>query len=539
MSEPLLLRLSRWAAGLRFEDLPEGVVEQAKNQVLSILAAVYSGFASDLGPRIAQAFPPPAPGTARLIPGGAAAPPSHAALVMAAWSMVLDFDDVMLGGHTGHSSVLVPLAHARAARASGARLLTAQVAANEVAARVNMVCAVGETRGQMATHLHLMGAALGRAHLEGLEAPTLAHALGFALAYPARALFPAFLGSDAKVMCAAWPVRMGIEAVDAARAGLGGPLGLLEDRRGFFAAHATVPVYDFLDGLGEQWHTVTNSFKVHPACGYISAVLDVTRELVARHRPDPARVARVEVAGSLFAVGMDEHSRPYLAGPASPISTLTFSTPYCVAWTLLDGELAPRHFTRAARNDPRAWALAERVRVRHDKELTGRALTGDIPVGAALLRIPRRRAAAFALALSRKAFGDRGRLGRWRSGLALALSVGRAAHRRPLDLAAMTKPLGARVTLHTTDGQAWTAAREIPVGFAGDGDWRSVRRLMSAKLLAAAGPVIGETAAEALTRGIGELERRTAPEVEDLLSIACGDGRGSPATPIPSTLVPS
>ena len=81
----------------------------------------------------------------------------------------------------------------------------AQIVANEIAARINMVCAVGSTRGQMATHLHLIAAAAARARLEGLDETQFAAALAFALSYPGQALYPAFLGSDAKVLCAALP----------------------------------------------------------------------------------------------------------------------------------------------------------------------------------------------------------------------------------------------------------------------------------------------------------------------------------------------
>ncbi len=253
----ILHRMARWACNVTLDDVPPRVREQAVHQWLSTLAAIYTGYDSDLGPSIAEAFPPPGPGAARIIPTSESAPPAHAAMLMAAWSMVLDFDDVMLGGHTGHSSVIVPLA--LAGGRSGAELLLAQIVANEIAARINMVCAVGSTRGQMATHLHLIAAAAARARLEGLDETQFAAALAFALSYPGQALYPAFLGSDAKVLCAALPVRAGMEAVDAVRAGLRAPSDPLDDPRGFFAKATRIPVRDFLDGLGERRRTVTSS----------------------------------------------------------------------------------------------------------------------------------------------------------------------------------------------------------------------------------------------------------------------------------------
>src|SRR6185436_11726371 len=188
-----LLELASWASALKLAYVPRRVREQAVNQLLSMLAAVYSGYDSDLGAPIERAFASHTSGAARIFPTRVDAPPSHAAMVMASWSMVLDYDDVMLGGHAGHSSVLVPLS--MASGHSGSMLLLAQIVANEIAARINMVCALGSTRGQMATHLHLIAAAAAKAKLERLDAEEFAAALGFALSYPSQALYPAFLGS--------------------------------------------------------------------------------------------------------------------------------------------------------------------------------------------------------------------------------------------------------------------------------------------------------------------------------------------------------
>jgi 2-methylcitrate dehydratase PrpD len=523
MNETALRHIGRWAAGLRLEDVPGRVREHAVHQVLSMLAAVYSGWDSDLGEPLQRAFPPPCAGAARIVPVGASAPPAHAALLMASWSMVLDFDDVMMGGHTGHSSVLVPLALAAAGGRSGAELMLAQIVANEVAARINMVCAVGSTRGQMATHLHLLAAAAARAKLEGLDGETFATALAFALSYPAQALFPAFLGSDAKALCAAWPIRMGMEAVDAARAGLAAAEDPLDDPRGFFATAARLPIREFLGGLGERWHTETNSYKIYPVCGYLCSTLDATLDLVRRHDISPAGIESVDVWASIFTVGMDAHSAPYLNGPRSRISTLTFSTPFTIASAILARDFGPAQLKRRWIEDPRVWRLAERVRSRHDVALTLAALTGDIPIGAALKRTLRRQAAVFGWTLAAKAFG---RFGPWRRPVeTLRLMVGLAAaagNRRRLDLVSSTKPMGARVEMRLTDGRVLSSAVSIPHGFAGAQS--AVRELMREKLISAAAGVIGPARAIEVADLLDNLERLPATEVERLLHLACRGG---------------
>lgn len=446
--------------------------------------------------------------------------------------MVLDFDDVMLGGHTGHSSVLVPLA--MASGRSGADLLLAQIAANEVSARINMVCAVGSTRGQMATHLHLVSAAAARAKLEGLDEDTFTEALGFALSYPAQALYPAFLGSDAKALSAGWPVRMGMEAVDAVRAGLAAATDLLDDPRGFFATRALVPVREFLGGLGERWHTETTSFKIYPVCGYLCSALDATLDLVRNHDFSPADVASVEVWSSLFTVGMDAHSAPYLNGARSRIATLTFSTPFTVASAILAKQFGTAQLKRSWIEDPRVWDLAARVKSRHDIGLTLKALTADIPIGAALRRIRRLQAAAIAWGFAATAFG---RAGRWHRPLqTLRMVAGLAAaagENKPMDFRSSTKPLGARVEIRLTDGRLLRRSVSIPAGFAGaepaEAGGRSVRELMREKFITVAGDVIGTDRAAQTAGMIEDLESLSPAGVARLLGLACLPARSAGA----------
>ncbi len=539
MADSALNSLARWASGLELEQVPSRVREQAVNQVLSIMAALYSGWDSDLGQALERAFPPPSSGSARILPTGVSAPATHAALLMASWSVVLDFDDVMLGGHTGHSSVVVPLAMGSEGDRSGAELLLAQITANEIAARINMVCAMGSARGQMATYLHLLAASAARAKLENLAEDKFAGALSFALSYPAQALFPAFLGSDAKTLCAGLPVRVGMESVDAACSGLSPAVDLLEDSHGFFASRSRFPVREFLGGLGEQWHTETNSFKIYPVCGYLCSVLDATLDLVLKNNICADNVASVEVWSSLFTVAMDAHSSPYLNGPRSHISTLTFSTPFTVASAILAREFGPDQLKRKWIEDPRVWELASRVKNRLDVDLTIKSLTADIPIGAALRRTRRWQAALFGWSLAGTAFGHSGR---WFNPATLRLIAGLASaagDERPLDLQSSSKPMGARVEIRLTNGRVLSRSVSIPRGFAGartsENNGKTVRELMREKFNSSAARVIGAARAAEVCDLIEQLETLSPSGVERLFDLACipisepNNGRMEPA----------
>jgi 2-methylcitrate dehydratase PrpD len=406
-------------------------------------------------------------------------------MLMSAWSMILDFDDVMMGGHLGHSSVLVPLAMCGTGRYSGEQALLAQVVANEIAGRINMACAVGSTRGQMATHVHLVSAAAARAKLEGLGPDDFARCLAFAISYPSQALYPAFLGSDAKAFCASFPIRIGMEAVDAVLAGMKVTADPLEDPKGFFANAARIPMLEFLDGLGQRWHSATNSYKLHPVSGYLSAAVEATTELARTHEIHPDEIDCIEVWSSLFTIGMDRHSAPYLCGPDSCISTLTFSLPFAVASTVLARGFGPEQLRNdwICRQD--VWELARRVRSHHSVNATLAALTASIPVGAALRRLKRWQAAMFGWKAAGLALG---RNGLWRKPDAYRVAAGlfyAAGDRSSISLCDATKPIGARVALRFKNGHSVEHFVDIPLGFkrsSPDGsDWTDVRPLLLRK----------------------------------------------------------
>ena len=473
---PFLDRAAAWAADLRYRDLPASVRRAAVAQLTSTVGAAVWSLSHPLGSGIVAALDDD--GEKATLVGGERLSPAAAARGNAALSMALDFDDTVLGGHTGHSSVFVPLAYAEATGADGRRVLAAQVAANEVAARLASAAAIGPFRGQQTAYVHAVGAAVARAVVEGDDAGTLAHALGAALLQPPWPLEPPFLGSDAKAHSAADAVGTGLSAVDAARAGLTGAPRVVEADGGFLAAFADRPLPEFLGGLGERWHTDALTVKPVPGCAYVTAPVEAA--LAARGRLDRGRttVERVDVYGSLFTTEVDDRAAPYLDGPSSPVAALSFTVPYNVAVALADGEHTPRQVGERT-DDPAVWELADRVVVHHDPAFTVATLESTAPVGAML-----RRLGPAVLAHAAKTVGPLATLRH-------LPTLARFLRRRPLptDLGAADERMGARVAVTTTDGRTVSATVDHPSGFAGKPpeEVRAVAREKCRTGLAAAG----------------------------------------------------
>jgi 2-methylcitrate dehydratase PrpD len=448
-------RAAAWATDLTYEEIPPPVRRAAKAQFTSTVGAAVWTRSHPLGGSVVETVTERDGGGATLV-GGERLSPADAARGNAALSMALDFDDTVLGGHTGHSSVFVPMAYAESAGASGRRVLIAQVAANEVAARLASAAAIGPFRGQQTAYIHAVGAAVARTVVEGDDAGTLAHALGTALLQPPWPLEPPFLGADAKLWSASEPIRSGISALDGARNGLTGATDLVEADGGFLSAFSERPLEEFLGEFGERWHTRAVTVKAVPGCAYVTAPIEAALE--ARGRLDRGRTAirRVDVYGSLFTTEVDERAAPYLDGPDSPVAALSFSVPFNVAVALADGEHTPRQVGERV-TDGAVWRLAERVSVHHDSSFTVAALDSEVPVGAMLRRVG---PAVFAYAA--KNVGPAATVRHFPT-------LARFARRRPLpnDLSGADKRMGARVVVTTTDGRTVEATVEHPSGFAG------------------------------------------------------------------------
>jgi 2-methylcitrate dehydratase PrpD len=462
MRATLIETLSGWASHLRLADVPDRVVALARSQVLSQLAAVRAGMSHPLGEAVQKAYGEP------LQPDAAGS-----ASVLAGLTSWLHLDDTAYAGHLSNSTVTVPMAYAQALGLDGRQLLTAVIAANECAARITAAATLGPFRGQSAAHSHLAGSVVGRLVCEGASADRLADALSLAFSMPPWPSMHAFLGSDAKVLSATTPVRLGLDACDAAAAGLSGPRDVLEHPDGFLARFAAVPLPDAVTaGLGTRWHTETLSFKVHPGGPGLDAAVDCALDLHADLGSlDQDEVVEVVVTTSLYTILTEQKSAAYLDGRRSPVSALVFSTPYTLATTLLTGRLEASDFAEPAVADERRWQLAAKVRVEHDVDMTRDSLVCEVPFGEALRQA-----------------GDRAE--HWLrevGGQHLVDLVGPVAPPSE-DFRAARKATPARVVVRLKDGRTLERERTIPVGAAGDPSRDDSAALVRRKWRDVAGP---------------------------------------------------
>lgn len=479
--------LAEWAAGLRYADLPDRIAAYATSQLISHLAVIRAGLAHPLGRKLVRAFGPPT-----------AEDPVRAAYVLASLSACLYYEDSMYAGHVSHSTVNVPLAYRRAQRLTGRRLLAAIVAANECAARVTAAAVLGPLRGQGTSYTQLSGAVAARLHGAGAPVRQWVDAWGLALSAPPWALRRAFFGSDAKVLSAAVPVRTALDACDAAAAGLGGAADILEHPGGLLVKFCDIPSADVVTaGLGARWHTETLSFKVHPAGAYVDAAIDCAAELHRDLGPEElAQIDRIIVFAPGLTIAMDRHAVPYLNRERSAIVALNLSVAYNVATALTTGSVTPTDLAEPATADAVRWELAARVRLEHDRELSGNVLRATAPLGEALRQA-----------------GDRAKdwLRDFSEGQDIPVSATAGTPSRTFEEA--TKAVGARVRITLRDGRVRTASRAHALGSAGAQTRGTHRALARAKLLSTGVPA-------ELADTLGRVASLDADDLDDVFAAA-------------------
>jgi 2-methylcitrate dehydratase PrpD len=381
-------QIAAWAHGI--DDAPEEVLALARAQRRSVLGAI-AGSSNDVASRrVLDALAADAPDGAAPLVGTAKRTRAEEAIYAAcALSIALDFDDYVCFGHTGHSAVLVPLMLSAETRADGRAQLLAQVAANEVEARLGGACLIGPLNGQLWSFIHAAGAAIAAGRVLGLDRERLAHALAIALYQAPRPTVPGFMAPDSKLLTASEPSMIGVRAARLAARGVTGPLDALDHAHGFLSAFAFAPMSRMLE-RGDGWATRTLCVKPYPGCAYIDTTLDA---LFSLGPIEAGAIERIDVAASLLTCGMNGLSKPYAGGAPTPV-TVTFSIPWNVAIGILAREVGPDQVDAAWLTEHRRElsSIVSKVHLTHDAALTRKSIDGFLPVlapRAMLAPIPR------------------------------------------------------------------------------------------------------------------------------------------------------
>ena len=299
--------LAAFAAGLRFDALPEAVVRRTEDLLVDWFASAVAGhgarpvdsitrFALAMGPQIGSASDLVA-GSAEVIATRARTSPYFAAMANAAASHVAEQDDVH-NASVFHPATVVfsaALATAQALGSSGQQLLTASVAGYEVGIRVGEFLGrshykVFHTTGTAGT----LAAAAAVGHLLGLDARQMQHAFGSAGTQSAGLWEFLRTASDSKQLHTAHASAAGLMSAYLSKDGFTGAADIFTGAQGMAAGMSSdADPSRLTDRLGSRWATAETSFKYHASCRHTHPAADALLQVMQNHALQPQDLARV------------------------------------------------------------------------------------------------------------------------------------------------------------------------------------------------------------------------------------------------------
>jgi 2-methylcitrate dehydratase PrpD len=300
----------------------------------------------------------------------------HAALVNGTQVQGFELDDVHRAGVLHVGAVVLPALVAVAevkGGMSGRDFLTAAVAGYEIGPRVGL-CMGPEHIAQgwhSGATLGVFSAAACAARGLKLDPEKTVHALGIA-GTQAAGLMAAQYGAMVKRMHAGRSAQSGLYGALFAEAGFTGILNVLESEYGGFCTTFSrstdrFNLNELTAGLGESWQTMGVALKFYACVGSNHTTLDAIREM-QQERPFGAKdVKKIVVRGSQ--VTMDHVGWKYVP---QGLTSAQLNLPYCIATWLIEGDCFVDQFTEDRVADPARMALAEKVEVHHDREITAK-----------------------------------------------------------------------------------------------------------------------------------------------------------------------
>jgi len=361
--------LARFAAGLRFGDIPVPVVRRAEDLMLDWLGSVLAGKGARPVEAIARVMEAmgPAEGPSEILIHRRGSSPLVAAMVNAAASHFAEQDDVHNGSVFHPAAVVFPpaLAVAQAIGAGGRELLTAAVAGYEVGIRVGEFLGrshyrVFHTTGTAGT----VAAAAAVGSLLGLDAAQMQHAFGSA-GTQAAGLWE-FLrdAADSKQLHTAHAAGAGLTAAYLAREGFTGAARIFDGARGMAAGMSSdADPARLAEGLGVRWALAETSFKFHASCRHTHPAADALLQLMQQHHLEATQVG--EVIAQVHQGAID------VLGPVTDPQTVhqsKFSIGTVLGLIATRGSAALPDFDEAFRA-PEVMAFRDRVRMVLDPEV--------------------------------------------------------------------------------------------------------------------------------------------------------------------------
>lgn len=291
--------LAKFAASLKYEDIPVEVVKRCEDLLLDTLGSILAGSSSKPVKAMSAFVTQMAPtdGPSEDLVRRTKTSPYFAAMINAASAHVVEQDDVHNGAVFHPATVVFPpaLAVAQAIGASGKDFITAAVVGYEVGIRVGEFLGrshykIFHTTGTAGT----IASAVTVGRLLKLTPEQMLNAIGSAGTVTAGLWEFLRDAADSKQLHTAHAASTGLQAAYLAKEGFTGAQRILEGKQGMAAGMSQdADVNKLTDRLGSRWALTETSFKYHASCRHTHPAADALQQVMLENQLKADDIASV------------------------------------------------------------------------------------------------------------------------------------------------------------------------------------------------------------------------------------------------------
>jgi len=372
MSDTITATMARWAANLKYEDLGERAIHEARRYLLDSLGCAFGGYrqedaliALDVLGEIGGGGP------CTILGSGRKTDPVSAALGNALMVRVMDYNDIYWQQDPSHPSDIIPAAMACGERASGSGkdLIVGIVLGHEFEMRLCEAAFPGiRERGWHHATLTAFVSPIVAGRMLGLTWDKIQHAIGISASRHCT-LGAVTAGKLTMMKNTVDPMatQSGVLAALLAEKGYSGPEHVIDGKEGLVHCYGPEWKLDVLtDGLGESWRIERCGMKAFPTEALTHAPISAVLDIVIENDLAPEQIAKVHIRS--LARAADILADPSKYDPRTK-ETADHSLPYVIAAAIADRQVTPAQFAPEKITDSRIRDQLNKVEVVADPEI--------------------------------------------------------------------------------------------------------------------------------------------------------------------------
>lgn len=356
--------IADYLSNLKYEDIPEEVIERAKLVTLHTIGAAISAVKTEAGQNIIDVAKTLGAGgrEATIIGDGTKVSVGNAVLAGGTLADLLDWEDCGWTGHPSAGAVPTGLAVGEAYHKSGKEYLTALVGGYDVYQRVAMAVQPSPKRFEEGWGLHcwqifapasVAGKSLG---IEGDKMNQLLGAAGHMTPVAINLIHSSF--SDFYHYTHGLTAQSAVECALITQKGISTLMGVLEEDTGYYFGVSDQCDWDWYDReLGDRYMIMELMLKNWPVNMWIQTPMDMIHAIKTKHDIDPDQIRLIEVSPFI-----PERSEDSPACGYDSLVAAQFSIPFCMAMYLKGPKIGTEWLDEKYLKDPEILKMASKVK---------------------------------------------------------------------------------------------------------------------------------------------------------------------------------